>query len=93
MKERFGIKKFVVCADCGLSGNKNLKYNSDEDHGFIVTKSLKKAKEEIRKKLMRDDGWKRFGDNSQTTYKISDIKNNEDYNDSILYHDEWFHQQ
>lgn len=90
MKERFGIKKFVVCADCGLSGNKNLKYNSDEDHGFIVTKSLKKAKEEIRKKLMRDDGWKRFGDNSQTTYKISDIKNNEDYNDSILYHDEWF---
>ena len=90
MKERFGIKKFVVCADCGLSGNKNLKYNSDENHGFIVTKSLKKAKEEIRKKLMRDDGWKRFGDNSQTTYKISDIKNNEDYKDSIFYHDEWF---
>ena len=90
MKERFGIKKFVVCADCGLSGNKNLKYNSDENHGFIVTKSLKKAKEEIRKQLMRDDGWKRFGDNSQTTYKISDIKNNEDYKDSIFYHDEWF---
>lgn len=90
MKERFGIKKFVVCADCGLSGNKNLKYNSDENHGFIVTKSLKKAKEEIRKQLMRDDGWKRFGDNIQTTYKISDIKNNEDYKDSIFYHDEWF---
>lgn len=90
MKERFGIKKFVVCADCGLSGNKNLKYNSDENHGFIVTKSLKKAKDEIRKQLMRDDGWKRFGDNSQTTYKISDIKNNEDYKDSIFYHDEWF---
>ena len=88
MKERFGIEKFVVCADCGLSSAKNLKYNSDSDHGFIVTKSLKKTKEEIREKLMKEDGWKLY--NSDKTYTLKEIRENENLRDLIFYHDEWF---
>jgi len=36
------------CADCWLSGKRNLRFSSAENHGFVVTKSLKKASEEVR---------------------------------------------
>ena len=90
MQKRFGIKKFVVCADCGLSSQKNLKYNSTAEHGFIVTKSLKKTKKEIRERLMKEDGWKRFGDRSGTTYTLTEIQKTESLHDATFYHDEWF---
>ena len=90
MTERFGIKKFVVCADCGLSGKRNLRFNSTENHGFVVTKSLKKASEEVRAKLMGDGGWKRFGDSSGRPYSLKEIREDTDLRDDIFYHDERF---
>ena len=90
MTERFGIEKFVVCADCGLSGKKNLRFNSTENHGFVVTKSLKKASEEVRERLMGDGGWKRFGDASGRLYSLKEIREDANLKDDIFYHDEKF---
>lgn len=90
MTERFGIEKFVVCADCGLSGKRNLRFNSTENHGFVVTKSLKKVSEEVRAKLMGDDGWKRFGDASGRLYSLKEIREDANLRDVIFYHDERF---
>lgn len=90
MTERFGIEKFVVCADCGLSGKRNLRFNSTENHGFVVTKSLKKVSEDVRARLMGDGGWKRFGDVSGRLYSLKEIREDANLRDVIFYHDERF---
>ena len=90
MTERFGIEKFVVCADCGLSGKRNLRFNSTENHGFVVTKSLKKVSEDVRARLMGDGGWKRFGDASGRMYSLKEIREDANLRDVIFYHDERF---
>ena len=90
MTERFGIEKFVVCADCGLSGKRNLRFNSTENHGFVVTKSLKKVNEDVRARLMGDGGWKRFGDASGRLYSLKEIREDANLRDVIFYHDEKF---
>ena len=90
MTERFGIEKFVVCADCGLSGKRNLRFNSTENHGFVVTKSLKKVSEDVRARLMGDGGWKRFGDASGRLYSLKKIREDANLRDVIFYHDEKF---
>ena len=90
MTERFGIEKFVVCADCGLSGKRNLRFNSTENHGFVVTKSLKKVSEDVRARLMSDGGWKRFGDASGRLYSLKEIREDTNLRDVIFYHDERF---
>ena len=90
MTERFGIEKFVVCADCGLSGKRNLRFNSTESHGFVVTKSLKKVSEDVRARLMGDGGWKRFGDASGRLYSLKEIREDANLRDVIFYHDEKF---
>ncbi|MDY4188007.1 MAG: IS1634 family transposase, partial [Candidatus Enterosoma sp.] len=90
MTERLGIEKFVVCADCGLSGKRNLRFNSTENHGFVVTKSLKKVSEDVRARLMGDGGWKRFGDASGRLYSLKEIREDANLRDVIFYHDEKF---
>ena len=90
MTERFGIEKFVVCADCGLSGKRNLRFNSTENHGFVVTKPLKKVSEDVRARLMGDGGWKRFGDASGRLYSLKEIREDANLRDVIFYHDERF---
>lgn len=90
MTERFGIEKFVVCADCGLSGKRNLRFNSTENHGFVVTKSLKKVSEDVRARLMGDGGWKRFGDASGRLYSLKELREDANLRDVIFYHDERF---
>ena len=90
MTERFGIEKFVVCADCGLSGKRNLRFNSTENHGFVVTESLKKVSEDVRARLMGDGGWKRFGDASGRLYSLKEIREDANLRDVIFYHDERF---
>ena len=90
MTERFGIEKFVVCADCGLSGKRNLRFNSTENHGFVVTKSLKRVSEDVRARLMGDGGWKRFGDASGRLYSLKEIREDANLKDVIFYHDERF---
>ena len=90
MTERFGIEKFVVCADCGLSGKRNLRFNSTENHGFVVTKSLKRVSEDVRARLMGDGGWKRFGDASGRLYSLKEIREDANLRDVIFYHDERF---
>ena len=90
MTQDFGIRKFIVCADCGLSGSKNLKFNSNESRGFVVTKSLKKVTKEMRDHLMGETGWKRLGDSSGRTYSLSEFRGKDEYLDAYFYHDEKF---
>jgi len=90
MREEFGIRKFVVCADCGLSGKKNLRYNSgSDDRGFVVTKSLKRAKEDVRAHLMAEGGWKRAGESGRS-YTIGEIDSDPSLRDAVFFHDERF---
>lgn len=40
----FGVKKFVVCTDSGLSSAANRKFNNIANRKFITTQSIKKLK-------------------------------------------------
>ncbi len=82
----FGISKFVVCTDAGLSSMTNRQFNSQGERHFITTQSLKKLKSHLKKWALSPDGWhcissdKEFNlddicakaDNSETDFKLRD---------------------
>lgn len=70
----FGISKFVVCTDAGLSGEDNRKFNNFGERSFITTVSIKDNK--ISKKLqewcLEPTGWQLDGDDK--TYDIRHLE-------------------
>lgn len=57
----FGISKFVVCTDAGLSSLPNRQFNSRGERHFVTTQSLKKLKAHLRKWALATDGWRTAG--------------------------------
>lgn len=57
----FGMSKFIVCTDAGLSSGANREFNSRDDRQFITTQSIKKLKSHIKKWALDTSGWKAFG--------------------------------
>lgn len=82
----FGIEKFVVCTDAGLSSYANRKFNSSSSRRFITTQSIKKLPKHLREYCLSDDGWHLPG--SRNTYKISQLDSQADF-DKTFYKDRW----
>lgn len=57
----FGMSKFIVCTDAGLSSQKNREFNSCGDRQFITTQSIKKLKSHLKRWALDPKGWKAFG--------------------------------
>lgn len=53
----FGLSKFVVCTDAGLSSTTNRKFNSKRDRAFVTTQSVKKLKAHLKKWALDPSGW------------------------------------
>jgi transposase len=53
----FGLSKFIICADAGLSSTVNRKYNSMGDRAYVVTQSVKKLKAHLKEWALSPDGW------------------------------------
>ena len=83
----YGISKFVVCTDSGLSGIENRKYNNYAQRAFITTVSIKKMKKSQQRECMRPTGWKLKG--SDKTYDISELDSSDEkmerYYDVVFY--------
>ena len=90
----FGLSKFIVCTDAGLSSSNNKFFNSRKNRDFITSTSVKKLEQQRRSRLMNPDGWKLLGDTKKATYNLSDIENDEEkratFYDSTFYKEEWF---
>ncbi|MBQ6480295.1 MAG: IS1634 family transposase [Anaerolineaceae bacterium] len=92
--EDFGLSKFIVCTDAGLSSANNKFFNSRKNRDFITATSVKKLPQERRERLMQPTGWKLIGDDGKKTYNLAEIDADENvkehYYDRTFYKEEWF---
>ena len=90
----FGLSKFVVCTDAGLSSTANRKFNNFADRAFVTTQSIKKMKDFQKEWALNPKGWRLIGDSK--LYNIDTIINDSSlrrtYKDSIFYKEEWFNE-
>lgn len=79
----FGLSKFVVCTDAGLSSEANRKFNNFGNRCFITTQSLKKIKSAYRDWALESTGWHLEGDSK--TYDISKLEDTEENRKLVFY--------
>ena len=85
----FGVKKFIVCTDAGLSSTTNRIFNNTADRRFVTTQPVKKLKGFLKDFCLADDGWHLSG--SRKTFKLSELDGNDHY-DNIFYKDRWINE-
>lgn len=79
----FGLSKFVVCTDAGLSSESNRKFNNFGERSFITTQSLKKIKAEYRDWALDSKGWSLEGKTG--TYDISELEDTKENKNLVFY--------
>lgn len=87
----FGLSKFIVCTDAGLSSLENRRFNDLGDRAYITTQSTKKLKQHLRDWAMDSEGWQLLG--SEKTYSLSDInpEKSEEWH-RVYYKSRWIHE-
>ena len=87
LTEMFKGKKFIYCADAGLGSLNIRNFNSMGGRAFIVTQSIKKLSDVMKKAVFSDIDYKLLSDNSSITleqmksFDKTDEKNLRPYND------------
>lgn len=59
--EDFGVSKFVVCTDAGMSSMANRRFNCIGDRAFVTTQSVKKLKGFLKDWATDPSGWRLSG--------------------------------
>lgn len=90
LSTKFGLSKFVVCTDAGLSSLENRKYNDVGERAFITTQSLKKVAGHIKEWALSSDNWRIIGDDK--VYNISELSSEIDYWDTTFYKERWMNE-
>lgn len=85
----FGMKKFIVCTDAGLSSTPNRIFNNTANRKFVTTQSIKKLKGFLKDFCLADEDWHLKG--SRKSYKLSELDENEHY-DKTFYKDRWINE-
>ena len=90
----FGLSKFIVCTDAGLSSVSNRKFNDAPGRAFVTAQSLKKMKDYQKKWALDPSGWRLTGDSG--VYDLDRILEDEGsrnrYRHSIFYKERWFNE-
>ena len=90
----FGLSKFVLCTDAGLSSGSNKFFNSRKDRNFITAASVKKLPSERKEKLLQPSGWRLVDARDRKEYNLDEIDADEDtrraFYDRTFYKEEWF---
>ena len=74
--------KFIYCADAGLGSYNIRKFNSMGGRAFIVTQSIKKLGDTLKKAVFNDYGYKLLSDDTPVT--IEDMKDFDRHNPDNL---------
>lgn len=82
----FGLSKFVVCTDAGLSSHDNRLFNSYQDRAFLTTQSVKKLKKEWKEWALAPEGWQL--ENSRSSYDLTTIREDEQQ-ERVFYKERW----
>jgi transposase len=92
----FGLAKFVVCTDAGLSSLANRQFNNIGERAFITTQSVKKLKDYLKGWALSTENWRLPGD--EKTYDISELYRQAEtgdaldqaqYIDKVFYKERW----
>ena len=90
----FGLSRFIVCTDAGLSSANNKFFNSRMNRHFITATSVKKLPKDRRERLMDSSGWKLVGEDEKRMYNLDEIDADEKarahYYNMTFYKEEWF---
>ena len=80
--------KIILCTDAGLASDEIKKFNIKDNRGFVITQSLKKLKEEDKKKAFDKSDW-RIPNDLKNVYNLETIENDESlkekYYDTLFY--------
>jgi len=80
--------KIILSTDAGLSSNEIKNFNTKNNRGFVITQSLKKIKEELKKEVFDKADW-RIPNDLKRTYNLGEIEKNdklkEKYYDTLFY--------
>ena len=87
----FSLSEFVVCTDAGLSSNDNRRFNDRHGRAFITVQSVKKLKGFQKEWCLSQDGWHRYGEPDNKTYRIDDLDDEKD-KETVLYKERWFNE-
>jgi len=85
----FGLKKFVVCTDAGLSSTANRKFNDVPNRRYITVQSVKKLKGFLQEFCLGSTGWHLKG--SDKEYCIDDLDEEKDF-DKVFYKERWINE-
>ena len=79
MIKDFDLKngKTIICTDAAMCTDEIKSFNIKDGRSFVITQSIKKLKENYKKEVFEDDGWRIIGD-LKNTYKLSDFINDEE---------------
>ena len=81
-------KNIVVCTDAAMCTDDIKKFNVKDGRGFVITQSIKKLSNELKKWALNPDGWHILG-NIKDNYNIEDIAKDEErkkiYYEHIFY--------
>lgn len=70
-------KNIIVCTDAAMCTDEIKKFNVKDGRGFVITQSIKKLKEELKKFALDKTGWRILGD-IKHIYNLEDIEKNDD---------------
>lgn len=87
----FGLSKFVVCTDAGLSSADNRKFNDINGRAFITTQSVKKLKKHLKQWALDPTGWSLSDEDKLFDISLldSDEKAYEKYKSKSFYKERW----
>ena len=81
-------KNIVVCTDAAMCSDEIKNFNVKDGRGFIITQSLKKISEELKKFVLDKSGWRILG-NLIEIFNLDEIEKDEatkeKYFDTIFY--------
>lgn len=85
----FKVSKFIVCTDAGLASTDNRKFNSRQEHSYIVTQSLKKIKGHLKEWALSPENWHTLKTNK--TINLNEIDEEQHY-EEIYYKERWINE-
>ena len=80
-------RKFIYCADAGLSSYHIRNFNSMGGRAFVVTQSVKKLSDTLKQAVFNDYGYKLLSDNSSVSIEALKTFDRKDESNRSLYDD------
>jgi transposase len=88
----FGLSKFIVCTDAGLSSMANRKFNDIGNRAFVTTQSVKQLKTFLQEWALDPKGWLLPGSSEKHDISMFDEKDEAKHYDDVFFKERWINE-